>query len=205
MKNRQTDLLAPPRDESLDALRREMLEDPGIAGGELAGGATQLVWGDGSPEALVMFIGEAPGASEDRLGRPFVGQAGKLLESCLESIGLKRERDIWISNLVKHRPPANRDPSPAEKSLYSPYLDREIAIIEPQFIVPLGRHAARHFLPNCYMGQQHGRPSRLKRPFGPKQLELDIIPFYHPAAALYNPPLLPVIREDFLALGRLLK
>ena len=202
--NRQTDFLAPPKDKALDSLRREMLEDAGIAGGELAERATQLVWGDGSPEARVMFIGEAPGASEDKLGRPFVGQAGKLLEDCLESIGLKRQRDVWISNLVKHRPPANRDPLPAEKSLYSPYLDREIAIIGPRLIVPLGRHAARHFLPDCYMSRQHGQPSPLKRRFGSKQLELTLVPFYHPAAALYNPSLLPLIRQDFLALGRLL-
>ena len=203
--NKQIDLLAPPKSKALEALKREMLADSEITGNELAKGATQLVWGDGSPEARVMFIGEAPGASEDKLGRPFVGQAGKLLESCLDSIGLKRERDVWISNLVKHRPPSNRDPLPAEKSLYSPYLDREIAIIEPQLIVPLGRHAARHFLPDCYLGRQHGQPSRLKRRFGPKQLELELVPFYHPAAALYNPQLLPLIREDFLTLGRLLK
>ena len=203
--NKQTDLLAPPKAKALDSLRQEMLADAEITGGELAKGATQLVWGDGSPEARVMFIGEAPGASEDKLGRPFVGQAGKLLESCLDSIGFKRQRDVWISNLVKHRPPSNRDPLPAEKSLYAPYLEREIAIIEPQLIVPLGRHAARHFLPDCYLSRQHGQPSRLKRHFGSKQLELLLVPFYHPAAALYNPQLLPLIRQDFLALGELLR
>ena len=201
----QTDLLAPAKDKALETLRREMLADSEITGGELAKEATQLVWGDGSPEARVIFIGEAPGANEDKLGRPFVGQAGKLLESCLESIGLKREHDVWISNLVKHRPPSNRDPLPAEKNLYSPYLDREISIIEPQLIVPLGRHAARHFMPDFSLSRQHGQPSHLKRRFGTKELELELLPFYHPAAALYNPSLLPLIREDFLTLGRLLK
>ena len=203
--NRQRDLLAPPKASALEALRLEMLIDRSIVESDLARSATQLVWGDGSPEARILFVGEAPGATEDKSGRPFVGRAGQLLERCLKLIGLQRSQDVWITNLVKHRPPANRDPLPAEKVLYAPYLDREISIIEPLLIIPLGRHAACHFLPNCSLGQDHGRIQHLKRRLGDKLSDLTLVPFYHPAAAIYNQRLLPTLEADFIALKPYLK
>ena len=104
------------------------------------------VLGEGNPEANIMFIGEAPGAKEDELGRPFVGAAGKFLDELIESIGLKRS-DVYISNVVKYRPPDNRDPTPEEKEQCMPWLMQEIAIIKPRVIVPLGRHSLGHFYP----------------------------------------------------------
>ena len=203
--NRQRDLLSPPKSQALKELRSEILADRNIIESDLASAATQLVFGDGNPEARILFVGEAPGASEDKSGRPFVGRAGQLLERCLQLIGLQRSQDVWITNLVKHRPPFNRDPLPQEKALYAPYLDREIAIIEPLLIVPLGRHAARHFLPNCSLSQDHGRIHQLKRHLEDKLFDLRLVPFYHPAAAIYNQRLLPTLEADFIALKSYLK
>ena len=161
--------------------------------------ATQPVPGDGSPDAKIVFIGEAPGKNEDEQGVPFVGAAGKFLAEMLEKIGLKRE-DIYITNIVKYRPPNNRDPLPEEKAAFWPYLLKQIQIIEPKIIITLGRHSMEHFLPGMYISQIHGQPKRIK--FG--EGKIVILPLYHPAAALYNGSMRETLLEDFSAIPTIL-
>ena len=188
------------REEQLESLRQAMLDDPQINQSSLARTAANLVWGEGGLKAGLIFIGEAPGALEDKLARPFVGRAGELLNTFLEELNLSRETDVWITNLVKHRPPGNRDPSDAEKELYAPYIAREIAIIKPNLVVTLGRHAGVYFIDNLRISSEHGRPRNIKYDFDGEWGELAIMPLYHPAAVLYNSQLMPVFREDFIKL-----
>jgi len=150
------------------------------------------VLGEGNPNADIMFIGEAPGQKENELGRPFVGPAGKFLDELLESIGFKRE-DVYISNVVKYRPPGNRDPLPEEKDQCMPWLKMEIAIIKPKVIVPLGRHALQHFFQKLNMTSAHGKPQKISD-------TLTVFPIYHPAAALHNGNLRQALFDDFSAL-----
>ena len=198
-----TDNAADRRTELLEQLRRAIVEDRQIMASEPARTAARLVFGDGDPAAKAVFVGEAPGASEDRAGRPFVGQAGKLLEECLREIGLSRTEGVWITNLVKHRPPANRDPSEEEKRLYAAYLDQELAVIRPAVVIPLGRHAAGHFIGDFSISRQHGQARRIGRGAAGSE-DLLIMPFYHPAAALYNPRLLAAVKADFKKLQSIL-
>ncbi|HVE80914.1 MAG TPA: uracil-DNA glycosylase [Candidatus Dormibacteraeota bacterium] len=163
---------------------------------ELAKGATQLVMGEGNPNAQVMFIGEAPGAKEDALGRPFVGAAGKFLDEMLASIGLAREA-VYITNIVKYRPPANRDPLPDEIKAFMPYLNQQIAIIKPKLIVFLGRHSMSVFLPELKISQVHGRAFRRNGQI--------YMPLYHPAAALYNGSMRQQLLEDFSGIPKILE
>ncbi|PIR53171.1 uracil-DNA glycosylase [Candidatus Peregrinibacteria bacterium CG10_big_fil_rev_8_21_14_0_10_49_10] len=149
------------------------------------------VLGEGNANAKIMFIGEAPGQREDEQGRPFVGPAGKFLNELLESIELRRE-DVYISNVVKYRPPENRDPTDEEKEQCMPWLKMEIAILKPKVIVPLGRHALGHFFPKLGMTQAHGKPQKLK--------DIAIFPIYHPAAALHNGSFRQALYDDFAAL-----
>lgn len=128
---------------------------------ELSVGATQLVFGVGNPDADVVFIGEAPGKKEDEQGEPFVGAAGKFLDEMLQSINLERG-DVYITNIVKYRPPDNRDPLPDEKSEFWPYLLRQLEVIEPKLIVTLGRHSMENFLSGQRIGQIHGQPKRIR-------------------------------------------
>lgn len=151
-------------------------------------GATRLVPGHGNPNARIMFIGEAPGADEDKNGIPFVGRAGKFLDELLASINLKRE-DIYITNMVKCRPPNNRDPEDDEIKLYRAWLDWEIKLIEPEVIVPLGRFALAKFLPGVKISQVHGKVF--------KRAERIYFVMYHPAVALYNGSMRGVMSEDF--------
>ena len=152
--------------------------------------AINTVPGEGNVDAEILFVGEAPGAKEDELGRPFVGAAGKLLDQLIESIGLKRQ-DVFIANLIKHRPPGNRDPLPEEIEAYTPYLDEQLKIIQPKLIVTLGRYSMGYFLgPNLKISAVHGQPKRNAK----GQV---VIPMYHPAAALYSGNLRPVLFEDF--------
>ena len=160
---------------------------------DLAQGATQLVMGHGNPNANIVFIGEAPGKNEDLQGKPFVGAAGKFLEEMLLSIGLQRE-DIYITNIVKYRPPSNRDPLPSEKKAFWPYLIAELQAINPDIIVTLGRHSMEYFLPEQKITQVHGQPKRIKL----ADRKVVIMPLYHPAAALYNSNLRATLMEDFL-------
>ena len=128
---------------------------------ELAAGATQLVFGDGSADAEIVFIGEAPGKNEDEQGLPFVGAAGKFLNEMLAGIGLKRS-DVYITNIVKYRPADNRDPYPDEKAAFLPYLKKQIAVIQPKLIVTLGRHSLETLLPGLRISECHGKPKRVK-------------------------------------------
>lgn len=177
---------------------------------KLKKGATQLVFGHGNPDSEIMFIGEAPGKNEDLQGKPFVGAAGKLLEEMLEGIGMERA-DVYISNIVKYRPPSNRDPSPDEKNAFWPYLIKEIATVQPKIIATLGRHSMEYFLPKLKISQCHGQPKRIKMRFGslkivdsssgkannPNYENLVILPLFHPAAALYNGSMKQTLVEDF--------
>ncbi len=164
------------------------------------------VIGEGSHDARVMFIGEAPGRTEAATGRPFAGAAGKLLDELLASIGVPRA-SVYITNVVKDRPPQNRDPLPEEISLYAPFLDRQIAIIQPKIIVLLGRHSMAAILEKFGLDAMIGPISRLhgtvldaEAPDG----KITIIPMYHPAAALYNPELKQELLKDFQTLKKLL-
>ncbi len=167
----------------LGALEEEMAGDT-----SLPLGPANLVFGEGSVSCAVMFIGEAPGANEDRLKRPFVGRGGQLLDDMIRGLGWKRE-DVYITNIVKRRPPENRDPSPAEIEAYQPYLTRQIAIIAPGLIVTLGRFAMNYFVPTAKMTRDHGRPLRIDGRI--------VFPVYHPAAALRSTEMMKVLREDF--------
>ncbi len=164
-------------------------------------GTNHAVPGSGSAGADVMFIGEAPGRKEDQTGEPFVGAAGKFLNVMLESIGLRRD-DVFITSIIKHRPPDNRDPKPAEIKACVPYLLEQIKLIRPKIIVLLGRHAMGYFLPGRVISQVHGREQRASGEWGTGQL---FLPLYHPAAALYNPNMKRVHLEDFQKITKLLK
>lgn len=155
---------------------------------ELAAQATQLVFGDGNPNADIVLVGEAPGKNEDLQGLPFVGAAGKFLDEMLEMIGLKRQ-DIYITNIVKYRPPNNRDPLPEEKDAFLPILRSQLAVIQPKLIVTLGRHSLNCFLPELQISKVHGQP---KRKNGQVYL-----PLFHPAAALYNSSMRQTLIDDF--------
>ncbi len=176
---------------------------------ELANSATQLVFGDGDPNAEVVFIGEAPGKQEDEQGLPFVGAAGKLLNELLESASLNRS-DVYITNIVKYRPPNNRDPLPEEKQAFIPYLWQQISVIQPKLLVPLGRHSMACFLPNARISQVHGQPKRVrvvstKQSVAGEQTDsIVVLPLYHPAAALYNGGLRETLFEDFSAIPGIL-
>ena len=158
-------------------------------------GRTNAVPGEGSPEAELMFIGEGPGFHEDRQGRPFVGPAGQLLEGLLASIGANREQ-VFIANMVKCRPPDNRDPLPAEISACSKYLDRQIELVNPRIIVTLGRFSLGRFFPGESITRARGR---LRQKDGRL-----IFPVMHPAAALRRPELRATMVQDFRAIGQAL-
>src|SRR5688500_7499379 len=159
--------------------------------------ATNLVPGEGNPDADVVIVGEAPGASEDKQGRPFVGSAGKLLDRLLGDAGLERG-DVFITNVVKARPPKNRDPKADEVQHHLPWLLAQLEVIEPRLIVPLGRHALGRFVSDVKIGEVHGRV--LTNDDG-----RTIFPWYHPAAALHNQSLRETLHEDARALGETLK
>src|SRR5476651_1267912 len=150
--------------------------------------ATQLVFGVGNPDSQLMFIGEAPGKNEDLQGETFVGAAGKFLNEMLASIGLKRS-DIYISNIVKYRPPENRDPTPEEIAEFVPYLKQQIAVIRPKLVIFLGRHSLNVFLPELRISQAHGKPVR-------KGGQV-YLPLFHPATALYNGGMRDTLMADF--------
>lgn len=155
---------------------------------DLAETATNLVMGGGNPDADIVFIGEAPGKKEDGTGQPFVGAAGKFLDEMLLSVGLDRN-DVFITNIVKYRPPNNRDPMPNEKQAFWPYLARQLDIIEPKIVVTLGRHSMEFFLPGTKISQVHGQPQRSDK--------WTVVPLYHPAAALYNGAMRSTLLDDF--------
>ncbi len=151
--------------------------------------------GEGPADAEVMLIGEGPGFHENEQGRPFVGASGRFLEQLLASIGLKRE-DVFIANVVKCRPPGNRDPRPEELAACAPYLDRQIAAINPKVIVTLGRFSMAKFIPNARISRIHGQPHRVNGRL--------VVPLFHPAAALHQPRWRPLIEADFARLPELI-
>ncbi|MGB8645328.1 MAG: uracil-DNA glycosylase [Anaerolineae bacterium] len=154
----------------------------------LAQGRIQAVPGEGPATARIMFIGEGPGQQEDRQGRPFVGPSGQYLNELLALIGLKRE-DVFIANVVKCRPPGNRDPQPDEIEACRAWLDKQIELIKPRVIVTISRFAMARWFPNKKISEIHGKAFR----FG----DLVLVAMFHPAAALHNPKLKPVMEEDF--------
>lgn len=167
---------------------------------DLARDAKNLVMGDGDINAEVVFIGEAPGKNEDEVGLPFVGAAGKFLDEMLGEIGVRRD-EVYITNIVKYRPPNNRDPLPDEKSAFWPYLIRQLGVINPKIIVTLGRHSMEYFLPNQKISLVHGQAKRVV--FADKKII--IFPLYHPAAALYNGSMRKVLIEDFKKLPKIIE
>ena len=185
----------PSKLEQLDQIKADILTQNICL--NLAERANQLVMGDGNVDADIVFIGEAPGKNEDLQGLPFVGAAGKFLNEMLGTVGLERS-DIFITNIVKYRPPDNRDPTSEEKQAFWPFLARQLEIIEPKVIVTLGRHSMEFFLPDAKIGQVHGQPKRLPvKLHNGNETSWVILPLYHPAAALYNGGMRQTLIDDF--------
>ncbi|MFW6231155.1 MAG: uracil-DNA glycosylase family protein [Nanoarchaeota archaeon] len=183
--------------EELDALQQKTAE----ADLPLKETATNIVFGKGNPDAKILFIGEAPGEKEDLQGYPFVGAAGKQLDKLLKSIGLGIE-DVYIANILKYRPPKNRDPNPEEIKAHTPYLIEQVKIIKPKVIATLGNYATKfvlaHFSPDGMktIGGISGLHGKAKQ-MSVDGLDFFVIPLYHPAAMLYRPQLREVLEEDF--------
>jgi len=165
------------------------------------------VIGEGSHFAKIMFIGEAPGRNEAKTGRPFCGRAGDILNELLESVGIKRE-EVYVTNIVKDRPPQNRDPLPEEIEIYGPFLDRQIEIIQPKVIATLGRYSMYYVMPKLGLefelepiSKNHGKifavPREALAKWGWKNHEVKIVPLYHPAVAVYNAHTLDQLKKDF--------
>ncbi len=163
-------------------------------------GTTNLVFGEGNVDTKVLFIGEGPGFYEDQQALPFVGRAGQLLNQLLQSIGLER-KEVFITNVVHHRPPQNRDPLPEEIAAYQPYLDKIIETIDPKVIVTLGRFSMGKFLPGVTISRVHGKPE--EKIWNGKPIT--IVPMYHPAAALRNGNVKRQLEEDFKIIPEVLK
>lgn len=186
--------MASDTQAKLDKIKQQIMDDKITP--ELANSATNMVFGEGNPDSEIVFIGEAPGKNEDLQGKPFVGAAGKFLNEMLEMIGMKRS-DIYITNIVKYRPPNNRDPLPEEKSAFLPYLQAQLDTIQPVLTVTLGRHSLNCFLPDLQIGRVHGQPKRYQgRVF---------LPLFHPAAALYNGGMRQTLIDDFALIPVILK
>lgn len=162
-------------------------------------GAGKLVFGTGNTETKILLIGEGPGRNEDMQGLPFVGQAGKLLDKLLILAGLERKK-VFITNIVHHRPPENRDPLPNEIEAYGKYLDQTINIIKPKVIITLGRFSMAKFLPDVFISGVHGKSFKVSwgDPLEGNVLKLTVIPMYHPAASLRNGKILEAEKADFL-------
>ena len=186
--------------EPLDELQSYAEEVAGCTRCRLAQGRTQVVFGAGDRHADLMFVGEAPGFHEDKQGLPFVGQAGKLLDKLLAGIGMSRQ-DVWVANVLKCRPPGNRDPQPDEIEACESHLFRQIELIEPMIVATLGNFATKLL---------SGRPLGITRVHGQEQettigsRSVLLYPLYHPAAALYTPAMLKVLESDFARLPELL-
>ncbi len=186
--------------ERASALRAYADETAGCTRCALAGGRTQVVFGVGNPDADLLFVGEAPGFHEDQQGIPFVGQAGKLLDRLLAGIGLQRS-DIYIANVLKCRPPQNRDPLPEEIAACEPHLFRQLELIQPRLVATLGNFATKLL---------SGKPLGITRVHGHEQevtlgtSRVLLYPLYHPAAALYTPSMLKVLEQDFARIPELI-
>jgi DNA polymerase len=184
----------------MDTLEAYATATAGCTRCRLAQGRTQVVFGAGNPHADLMFVGEAPGFHEDKQGVPFVGQAGKLLDGLLAGVDLRRD-DVYIANVLKCRPPGNRDPQPDEIESCEPHLFRQIELIEPKVVATLGNFATKLL---------SGRPLGITRVHGQEQAftiagrSVLLYPLYHPAAALYTPAMLKVLESDFARLPELM-
>lgn len=177
--------------EELEKLKTRMRKDDL----PLKKGATNLVFGEGNPEAEIFFLGEGPGYWEDIKGRPFVGNAGSLLNQLLQSIKLARE-DVFITNVVCYRPPSNRDPLPEEISAFQPHIDAMLEVIKPRVVVTLGRFSMAKFLLGAKISIVHGQVFDVNW----KGRQIKVVPMYHPAAALRSGEVMHQIKEDFLKL-----
>jgi len=158
--------------------------------------ATNSVPGEGNINAEIIFIGEAPGAKEDETGRPFVGRAGKLLTALIKALKMER-KDVWIGNIIKHRPPSNRDPLPDEIAVCEPFLALQLKTINPFIIITLGRFAMNYFYKEGKISRDHGRLIRVEG--------YNVYPVYHPAAGLRNGNMMEAIKKDFAKIPRLIK
>jgi uracil-DNA glycosylase len=185
--------MSTTKQAKLDQIKADIKKDNVCP--DLAKQATQLVFGDGNPDADLVFIGEAPGKNEDLQGLPFVGAAGKFLNEMLAMIGLDR-KDVYITNIVKYRPPNNRDPQPEEKAEFLPYLEKQLDVIKPKLVITLGRHSLNCFLPDLSISQVHGQPKRFKGQV--------YLPLFHPAAALYNGAMRQTLIDDFAKIPAIL-
>lgn len=181
----------------LDKVRQEIVDNNICP--DLAVQATNLVMGDGDINADIVFIGEAPGKKEDEQGLPFIGASGKFLNEMLAQAGMERS-DVYITNIVKYRPPNNRDPSALEKAVFWPYLLQQLQVIQPKVVITLGRHSMEYFLPGMKIGEVHGQLHDIQ--FG--NLNFLVVPLYHPAAALYNGSLRQTLIDDFVAVPRII-
>jgi uracil-DNA glycosylase len=188
----------PQKQEKLNELNNRLSKCSDCA---LRPGCKNVVPGEGSAEAEIMFIGEGPGKKEDELGRPFVGAAGKFLDEMLGIINLKREQ-VYIANVVKCRPPENRDPLPEEIEACWPWLMEQIKVIDPKLIVTLGRHSMERFLPGQKISMVHGKALRREVPEIGRRIFYTL---YHPAAALYNGSMREVLIKDFRRIPKVLE
>lgn len=182
--------------ELLHKLKDQMELDDSLP---LKKGANKLVFGTGNTEAKVLCIGEGPGRNEDLQGLPFVGQAGKLLDKLLSLAELER-KNVFITNIVHHRPPENRDPLPNEIEMYGKYLDEIIKIIDPKIIVTLGRFSMAKFLPDVFISQVHGKEYEVVW----DDKKVVVVPMYHPAASLRNGKILEAEKQDFINLKEII-
>lgn len=185
------------KQQLLDELKKREKNDPDLP---LKDTASNLVFGHGSVNAKILFLGEAPGKNEDEQALPFVGAAGKILDQLLKSIDLSRD-DIFISSVVHYRPPRNRQPKPFEVEAFSKYVDQMIEIIDPKIIATLGNCSLNKFLPKAKISEIHGIAQEIELN-GKKGL---IIPLYHPAAVLYKRTLEKILEKDFLEISRQLQ
>ncbi len=195
------------RDESLKKIKDEVLA---LSTSPLYGDRVKNkyfpVIGEGNHSAEIMFIGEAPGENEAKTGKPFCGRAGKVLDELLLSVGINR-KDVYVTNIVKDRPPANRDPLPEEIDAYGPFLDRQIEIINPKVIATLGRFSMQYVMSKYRLahelssiGSLHGKVFNIEL----NGKKIKVVPLYHPAAAIYNQHLLSTLKDDFQVLKTLI-
>lgn len=182
--------------QKLHDLKDKMEKDTGLP---LKSGSTKLVFGSGNTEARILCIGEGPGRNEDIQGLPFVGQAGKLLDKLLLLSGLERKK-VFVTNIVHHRPPENRDPLPIEIEAYGKYLDEIIKILKPKLIITLGRFSMAKFLPDVFISSVHGKKFDITW----NGMNLVVVPMYHPAASLRNGKILKEEEKDFFALKKVI-
>ncbi len=188
--------------EAMREIRDEVVALTGFLADERRKNNVYPVLGEGNHDVQIMFIGEAPGRNEAATGRPFCGAAGKILSELVESIGLQRE-DVYVTNIVKDRPPENRDPTPEEIALYAPFLDRQIDILQPKVIATLGRFSMAYLMRRfgleaalTTISKMHGNSYRAQTSWG----SIHIVPLYHPAVAIYNRSERDTLFEDFRVL-----